>query len=237
MKVIRIFICVLAACALTASAASIEQVLEFNVTGWYQGISTNVGALSHDRSSIFRISSANIVHALVIDRAAIPNATNFYRGFLIYKTPLDSAPTNGFVLHNTTNQVVIRVLGKPDELDVTDAFTFTNGPFVIDQVANTNAMVTNSYIETGLLAVSLTTSSISFTNSGFSEGTATRTKKLVGAGTNGYTYLLNYNGGGGTFSLNTNIFYTTNFQFAGSNLVSGPATIGVKTFGAGVFPF
>ncbi len=208
MKVIHVVTSALVVCGLAASAASIEQVLDFSVTGWYQGISTNTGVMDRDRSAIVRITSDNIVKSLALDHRDNTNFTNYFRsGRLFYKTPLDGSATN----------VVIRVPGKTNELDVTDAFTWETGLFVVDQLFNTKTSFTNSYVETGLRGVSFTSSNLLFSNNGgFAEGTLTRTKKISafinGGVSNGYANLLSYSGGGGTITLNTNIFYTTNFQ-------------------------
>jgi len=232
MKVICVLTCALVACGMAASAASIEQVLDFSVTGSYQGITTNVGVNQRARSVLVRITSDNIVRALAVDHRDNPSFTNFYRyGHLYYKVPLDGSTTN----------VVIRAPGNTNELDVTGAFTFTNGTFVVDELANTNSLYTNSYVETGLSSVSFTSSSVSFTNIGLSFGTSTRTKKITGyvdhMPTNGFANLLSYSGGGGTFTLNTNRFYTTNFTFAATNEpVTGPAQINFRTFAPVISP-
>jgi hypothetical protein len=225
MKVTHVVTCALVAFGLSASAASIEQVLDFSVTGWYQGVTTNVGVIQRDRTAIVRITSDNVVKALAIDRD-----TNYFYGRLFYKTALDGSTTN----------VVIRQAGKTNELDVTDAFTFSTAPFVVDQVVNTSRLFTNSYVETGLLGVSFSSSSVTFQNIGFSVGKLTRTHKLSGRvdGTpvSGYANLLSYAGGGGFITLNTNTFYKTNFQFAATNFVVGPAQINVRTFAPVISP-
>ena len=181
-----------------------------------------------------RITSDNIVKALAIDHRDNINFTNYFRsGRLFYKTSLDGSTTN----------VVIRVLGNTNELDVTGAFTFTNDPsFVIDQLFYTNTLFTNSYVETGLRSVAFTSGSVSFTNSGLAEGTLTRTKKISafinGAVNSGFANLLSYSGGGGMITLNTNFFYTTNFQFAATNPpVNGPAQISFRTFAPVILPY
>ncbi|MDB6056251.1 MAG: hypothetical protein JWO95_95 [Verrucomicrobiales bacterium] len=231
MKFIYVVTSALVVCGLTASAiniqpSSIEQVLDFSVTGWYQGIPTTNGVIHRDRAAIVRITSDNIVRALAIDRD-----TNFYRGRLFYKTALDGSATN----------IVIRVPGKTAELNVTDAFTWETGPFIVDQLFNTNTMVTNSYVETGLRSVSFTSSSVSFTNRGLAEGTLTRTRKISafvsGTVKSGYANMLSYTGGGGTIAINTNFFYTTNFQFVATNTVTGPAQINIHTYAPVILPY
>lgn len=218
MKVTHVLTCALVACGLAASAASVEEILNFSVVGWYQGVSTTNGFSVHDHTQIVRFNSASVVNALAIDLGQ----SNLFNGQLIYRTALDGSVTN----------VLIRQRGKSTEVDVTTNFSFlTSTNFVIDQVVNTNALFTNSYTETGLRSVSFTSSSLSFTNNGcFSTGSLKRSRKLFGAGTNGYGNLLSYSGGGGAFTLNTNMFHTTNFQFEATNFVGGPAQINFATF-------
>jgi hypothetical protein len=222
MKAIRVVTCALAACAVAASAASIEQVLDINVTGAYQGISTNIHGNEHDRIQIFRINSANIVRSLAIDSGT--NRDRFYTGTLIYKSALDGS----------TNYVVIRQKGGTNELDVSSNFVFYPGPFVYDQVSN--SVKVTSRVETGFMGLSFTNSSSSFTNIGFSYGTSTRTHNPIGGRvdgipTNGYANLLSYSGGSGFGWLNTNLYsYKTN-RFTDTNFVSGPVQIQFRTFG------
>lgn len=228
MKVTHILTCALVACGMAASAASVEEVLNFTVVGWYQGVptrATNNGAVTeHDHIQLVRFTSTSLVNALAIDLGR----TDLFNGQLIYRTALDGSITN----------VLIRQHGTANEVDVTTNFTFLTSPeFVIDQVVNTNALFTNSYTETGLRSVSFYSSSLSFTNNGcFSTGSLKRTRKLFGAGTNGYGNLLSYSGGAGTFTLNTNVFHTTNMMFAGTNTVSGPAQINFATFSPVISP-
>jgi hypothetical protein len=208
------------ATGLTASAASIEQIMNFTVVGWYQGVSTNNGVVVRDRTQIVRFTSENLVHALAIDYD-----TNYFTGQLLYQEVLDDSNTV------VQTNVVIRQHGKTNELNVTSNFTFVTGPFVIAQIANTNRLITNSYVETGLRSVSFTSSSVSFTNNGgFSTGSLKRSKKLANIHGSGYADLLSYSGGGGTFVLNTNLFHMTNFQFEATNTVGGPAQINFSTF-------
>ena len=236
MKAIRLVTCALAACALAASAASIEQFLDINVTGVYQGVSTNRGAVERDPIALFRISSVNIVRALAIDNATnfYPNGTygsNYFAGTLIYKSSLDGSITN----------VVIRERRTTNELDVTTNFFFVRGPSVVNETRNTTTMATN-HVETGLMGLSFTSSSVSFTNlGGFSYGNSARTLKPVSArvdGTNasGFATLLAYFGGGGTATFNTNLFNAKTNVFAGTNTVTGPVQIQFKTYSPGVSP-
>ncbi|MGZ4961760.1 MAG: hypothetical protein ACXWIU_14475 [Limisphaerales bacterium] len=233
MKVIHVVTSALVVCGLAASAASIEQVLDFSVTGWYQGISTNTGVIHRDRSVIVRITSDNIVKMLAVDHRDDSNFTNYYRsGRLFYKTALDGSSTN----------VVIRVVGNTNELDVTSAFSWDVGPFVVDELSYTNTMFTNSYVETGLRSVSFTSSNLSFANNGsLSVGTLTRTKKISAfinhTNASGFANLLSYSGGGGTISLNTNLFHTTNFQFVATSTNTGPAQINFRTYAPVILPY
>ena len=98
---------------MSASAQSIEQILNFTVNGWYQGVSLTNGVIVHDRTSQLKLTSLDIANAL-----AIQINTNFMKGLLIYKTSLDGSVTN----------IVIRQHGKTNELNVTDAFTFVSTP-------------------------------------------------------------------------------------------------------------
>ena len=234
MKAIRVVTCALAACAVAASAASIEQTLDINVTGVFQGISTNSAAnrnVELQRTQIFRINSGNIVRALAIERD-----TNYYNGTLIYRTALDGSVTN----------FVIRRAPFPD-LDVTGSFHFTPGPFVVTQVSNTNSEppLTTTRIETGLMALSFTSSSASFNtntdNLAFSYGTSTRTHNPVSGRVknsdgvvvpvSGYANLLSFSGGGALASFITNFYSLKTNQFAGTNFVTGPVQIQFRTFG------
>jgi hypothetical protein len=221
MKSIRVLTCALVACGISASAASIEQILDITVMGWYDGPITTSGVTVHARVVPIQIHSDNIVRALATDRD-----TNFFRGTLFFKTALDGSTTN----------IVIRVGNKTNELDVTDAFNFTPTFAVTDVVLRDNTFppTTNSVVETGLKGLSFTSSSIGFTNIGFSTGTATRSRLIAGnagAGVvSGYTFQHSFSGGSGSFFLNTNKFFTTNFTFAATNFVDGPAQISFKTF-------
>lgn len=233
MKSIRVVICALMACAVAGSAASVEQLLDISVTGAYQGIPVATGAVEHDRPQIFRIDSVNIVRALAIDYD-----TNYFNGMLIFKTALDGSTTN----------VVIRRKGRTNELDVTTNFQFFPGPItVVDQVFNTNTLAASSHIETGLMAFSFTSSSVSF-NCFPSYGTSTRSRTPITArikDTNGdivpvsaYANFLSYSGGGGFAFINTNLYsgFKTN-QFAATNFVSGPAQVQIlRTFSASISP-
>jgi hypothetical protein len=224
MKVTRIFTVALMASAMAASADSIEQFLNISVTGWYQGLTIAGQGVEHQLPAPIHIGTLNIVRALAVDFGK----TNFFTGRLVYKTPLDGS----------TNQFFIREAGTTNELDVTSAFTFGSGPgpVVVNELANTNRSVTNFYQETNLRFLSFSNSSMSFSNGGFCIGSTTRTRQLPPIiGTNGtlvtgFANTLLYSNGVGTFMLNTNIFFHTNFQFAATNLVSGPAQIDFQTF-------
>src|SRR4051794_598900 len=113
MKAICVVTCALAASATVASAASIEQVFDINVSGVYQGVPTVTRTAEHDRVQVFSITSANIVRALAIDYD-----TNYFTGSLFFKTAVDGG----------TNSIVIRQRGKTNELDVTTNFTFVVSP-------------------------------------------------------------------------------------------------------------
>lgn len=232
MKAIRFVICALVACGVAASAASIEQTLDITVHGWYQLPTLGGPAFQHDRIKEIQFGSAEIVRALAVDRfTSDPTSSNFYTGFLLLKTPLDGG----------TNKVVVRQRGGTNEMDVTDSFTFSSNAFVVDQVIQTNVTppITNSYIERGLKGLSFTTASRSFTNilsatnTCYSLGTTTRSRKLVSPLGSGYCDFLNYSGGSGTFMLNTNGFNRSTFAFTNDGpVVTGPAQITFKTYGA-----
>jgi hypothetical protein len=238
MKSICIVICALTTSSLVASAQSIEQVLNVSVTGGvYQGAPTTSPvnpAVEIDPVKTFTITSPILVRALAIDSGT--NYSNFVSGTLFYKTSLDGSITN----------VVIRRVGKTNELNVTTNFVFIPGPFVVTQSANTNtalnpSLLKTNRVETGLMSLSFNSSNASFTAFGFAYGTSSRSinavvGKVNGTNASGYANLLSFSGGSGIASVNTNLFTRASSPDVGTNLVAGPAQIQITTSAPVVSP-